>query len=189
MRYILIGSHLRRPFVACVQVLCRLQPLRESVGDLYSVAFTKSLVQSDLSGVVPAFAVVIGCIDRPKIREWSEQTTTRHGPACTCEQSATRTGTATHGVAERVSDRSAEGSSVGLLSRGAGIVQVQKSIRHGVDVSNDFNVVALVSKIGQFHEPAAKQFALNTERPPRLFSCPGILVEKRDCLPERSLLS
>ncbi len=57
MRYILIRSHLRRMFVAGVQVLRRLQPLRESVGDLDSVAFTKSLVQSDLSGVVPGLIV------------------------------------------------------------------------------------------------------------------------------------
>src|SRR6185369_16228023 len=100
MRHILIRSHLRRVLIAGVQVLRRLQPLRESVGELNSVTFTKSLVQSDLRGVVPGFAVIIGCIDRPKIRKRREQTSTRDGPACACEQSATGTGTATHGIAE-----------------------------------------------------------------------------------------
>src|SRR6185369_12053516 len=189
MRYILIGSHLRRVFVAGVQILRRLQPLRESVGELYSVAFTKSLVQSELRGVVPAFAVVIGGVDRSELRKRSEQTSTRDGPTCSCEQSATRAGAATHSVAKRVSHRSAEGGIVSLLSRRAGIVEVQKLIRHGVDVSNDFNVVALVSEISQFHDPAAKQLSLNTEGIARLFSRPGILIEKRDCLSERSLLS
>src|SRR5690349_23226503 len=132
MRYILIGPHLRRPFIAWVQLFCCLQPLRESVGDLYSIALTKSLVQSDLSGVVPAFAVVVGCIDRPKIRKRCEQAATRDGPACACEQSATRTGTTTHGVAKRVAYRAAEGGIVGLLSCSARIVEVQKSIRQGV---------------------------------------------------------
>src|SRR6185369_3612659 len=189
MRYILIGSHLRRVFIACVQVHRRLQPLRESVGDLYSVAFTKSLVQSELRGVVPGFAVVIGCVDRSKLWKRSQQTSARDGPACACEQSATGTGAAGHGVAKRISHRSAEGGIVSLLSRSARIVEVQKFIRHGIDVSNDFNVVALVSKISQFHDPAAKQLALNTKGISRLFSRPGILIEKRDCLPERSLLS
>src|SRR4029079_15687618 len=117
MRYILIGSHLRRVFIARVQILCRLQPLRESVGELYSVAFTKSLVQSELRGVVLGFAVVIGCVDRSKLRKRSAQTSARDGPACACEQSATGTGAAGHGVAKRVSHRSAECGIVCLLRR------------------------------------------------------------------------
>src|SRR6185369_2830471 len=135
------------------------------------------------------FAVVIGCVDCPNIRKRRKQTAARDGPACAREQSATRTGTATHGIAKRISYRSAERSIVGLLSRSARIVGVQKLIRHGVEVANDFNVVALVSEISQFHNPTAKQLALNTEGIPRLFSCAGILIEERDCLPERSLLS